>query len=85
MYLEFRKHDSVIVNVPFYLVKDFINPGKWDYKEFGYEITDTTLINGNTVDEVTFAIWNPAANGVMYADNVKMEFLLTDRSFETIR
>jgi hypothetical protein len=85
MYLEFRKRDSVIVNVPFYLVKDFINPGKWDYKEFGYEITDTALINGNTVDEVTFAIWNPAANGVMYADNVKMEFLLTDRSFETIR
>jgi uncharacterized membrane protein len=85
MYLEFRRKDSVIVNVPFYLVKDFINPGKWDYKEFGYEITDTTLINSNTVDEVTFAIWNPAAKGRLFADDVKMEFLLTDRSFETIR
>jgi hypothetical protein len=85
MYLEFRKQDSVILNVPFYLVKDFINPGKWDYKEFGFEITDTTLINGTTVDEVTFAIWNPASKGRVFADDVKMEFLLTDRSFETIR
>lgn len=85
MYLEFRKQDSVVLNVPFYLVKDFINPGKWDYKEFGYEITDTTLINSNTIDEVTFAIWNPAAKGRVFADDVKMEFLLTDRSFETIR
>lgn len=85
MYLEFRKNDSVIVNVPFYLVKDFMNPGKWDYKEFGYEITDTTLINSTTVDEVTFAIWNPAAKGRVFADDLKVEFLLTDRSFETIR
>lgn len=85
MYLEFRKEDSVVLNVPFYLIKDYINPGKWDYKEFGYEITDTTLINSNTIDEVTFAIWNPAAKGRVFADDVKMEFLLTDRSFETIR
>jgi len=85
MYLEFRKHDSVIVSVPFYLVRDFINPGKWDYKEFGYEIIDSTLINPQTVDEVTFGMWNSEPKGKVFVDDVRIEFLLTDRSFETIQ
>jgi hypothetical protein len=85
MFLEFRKNDSVIVNVPFYLVKDYINPGKWDYKEFGYEITDSTLINSQTIDEVTFGIWSTEPRGKLFVDDLKIEFLLTDRSFETIQ
>ncbi len=86
MYLEFRKRDSTIVTADFYLNKDYISIGKWDYKEFGYEISDTTLINSRTVDEVRFTIWNAATpKGRVFADDVKMEFLLTDRSFETIR
>jgi hypothetical protein len=86
MYLEFRKRDSTIVTADFYLNKDYINLGKWDYKEFGYEIADTALINSRTVDEIRFIIWNAVApKGRVFADDVKMEFLITDRSFETIR
>ncbi len=85
MFLEFRKNDSVIANVPFYLIKDYINPGKWDYKEFGYEIVDSTLINPQTVDEVTFGMWSTEPKGKLFVDDVRVEFLLTDRSFETIQ
>lgn len=85
MFLEFRKKDSVIANAPFYLIKEFINAGEWDYKEFGYEITDTVLINRTTVDEVVFGLWRSEPKGKMYLDDFKLEFLLTDRSFETIR
>jgi hypothetical protein len=84
-YIQFFRNDSLITDAPFYIIPQYIFPNKWDYKEFGYEIADTALINRNTVDKIGFTIWNVEAKKRVYIDDVKMEFILTDRSFETIR
>jgi hypothetical protein len=80
----FNKEHQSVVDVPFYLNKEDVYPGRWDLKEFGYEITDTTQINARTVDRIGFTIWNVEAKKKLFVDDVKIEFLLTDRSFETI-
>ena len=84
-YIQFFRNDSLITDAPFYIIPEYIFPNRWDYKEFGYEIADTALINSNTIDRIGFTIWNVEAKKRVYIDDVKMEFLLTDRSFETIR
>lgn len=85
VYIQFFRNDSLITDAPFYIIPEYIFPGKWDYKEFGYEIADTALINRNTIDHIGFTIWNAEAKKRVFIDDVKIEFLLTDRSFETIR
>ena len=84
-FMHFYKNEKVILEVPFYVSEDHIFPGKWDYKEFGYEIVDSTALNKNTVDKITFSIWNVEGKKNAYFDDAKVEFILTDRSFETVK
>lgn len=84
-YIQFMKGDSVITSADFYMNNDYIFPGRWDYKEFGYEIADTATINSSTVDHIQFKLWNVFPQQTMYIDDAKVEFVLTDRSFETVR
>lgn len=79
-----RAH-KVILEAPFYLSEEDIHPGRWDFKEFGYEIADTTIVNARTVSKIGFTIWNVEGKSRLYVDDAKMEFLLTGRSFETIQ
>lgn len=76
---------KVILEAPFYLNADDIHPGRWDFKEFGYEIADTVKINSRTVKKIGFTIWNVEGKSRLFIDDAKMEFLLTGRSFETIQ
>jgi hypothetical protein len=80
----FDKNHKSILDVPFYLSEENIVENQWEFKEFGCELTDTTLINYNTVDKIGFTIWNVEAKGRIYIDASKAEFILTNKSFETI-
>jgi hypothetical protein len=79
------KDQKTILEIPFYINEDFILHEQWDYKEFGYEITDSETLNKNTVDKITFTIWNVDQKEDVYIDDVKVEYILTDRSFETVK
>jgi hypothetical protein len=74
-----------VVEVPFYLNRDDLDPGSWDYKEFGYEIVDTAAINSRTLKNIVISVWNVDAKEDLFLDDAKIELILTDRSFETIR
>ncbi len=78
------KEGKVMKEVAMYLSEEDIPIEKWDYKEFGYEIVDKEKLNWNSVDKIRFVIWNVDAKKEIYVDDVKVEFILTDRSFETI-
>jgi hypothetical protein len=81
----FDKENKEKKEVVMYLSEDDIPKGKWDYKEFGYELVDKDSLNPNTVNKISFLVWNVEAKKNMYIDDVKIEFMLTDRSFETIK
>lgn len=80
----FNKENQEVISVPFYLNEEDIIRGKWDFKAFGYEIADTALINNRKVDKVVFTLWNVNGKGEIYVDDVKTEYVLTNKSFETI-
>lgn len=86
VFLQFMGKDrKVLLEVPFYINEDYIFPGKWDFKEFGYEITDPSTLNGNTVETIGVVIWNVEAKSKIYIDDLKLEFLLLNDSFEIIK
>lgn len=76
---------KTFLEIPFYINEDYIQTDKWDYKEFGYEITDSITLNERTVSKIVFTIWNVEGKEKMYVDDAKVEFLLTNRDFETIK
>jgi hypothetical protein len=80
----FDKQNKEILSVPFYLNPEDLLREKWDLKEFGYEISDTALVNNRTVNKIMFTIWNVAGKGEIYIDNARTEFIITGSSFETI-
>lgn len=81
----FDKNGKMLEEAPFYINEDYLEPNRWDYKEFGYEVADPAKLNSATVDKIVFAIWNVEANRPMYIDDARIEFILTDRSFETVK
>jgi len=40
-------------------------------QEFGYEIVDSTALNKNTVDKITFSIWNVEGKKNAYLTTLK--------------
>lgn len=81
----FDANKKLIEEVPFYINSDYIVPGKWDRREFGYEIVDHQKLNNETVKQVVVSVWNVEGKKKVYVDAVKVEFILTDRSFETVK
>ncbi len=73
----FNKENRSVLDVPFYLNQEDVLSNRWDLKEFGFEITDTTLINSHNIDKIGISIWNVKAKGNVYVDDLKLEFILT--------
>ncbi len=71
--------------VPFYLNEENLSTGKWDHKEFGYDLVDRTILNADSVQTIELYVWNIKANKPIYVDAVKTEFLLTNTYFETVK
>ena len=81
----FDSQHKSILDVPLYLNEDDIFPGKWDYKEFGYDIVDHKTLGYEQVHSVGFTIWNVEARDSVFIDDPKAEFILSRKSFETLK
>jgi hypothetical protein len=81
----FDQENKMLREVPFYLNAGDIQHSRWDYKEFGYELVDVEELNQGTVSHIGFTIWNVEGRKKLVVDDAKVEFILTDRSFETIK
>lgn len=85
IYLKFFDSKNQLVSeIPFYINKDVIQYNAWDYKEFGYEISDEELKN-NDIHHIQIFIWNNEGKSELYIDDVKVEFIITDKSYEIIQ
>jgi hypothetical protein len=86
VFIQFKdKDDRVVFESPFYLNKEDIYPGEWDLKEFGCEANASDGLNAKSVDKIVFTIWNVEGRKNVYIDDAKVELIVADRSFETIR
>ncbi len=85
LYLKFfNQKDSLVFETPYYIGKELIQHQSWDYKEFGYELSEEEL-KSNAIDHIQLFIWNNEAQGQLYLDDLKTEFILTDKSFEIVQ
>lgn len=83
VFLQLRdQNDSIHHELPFYLEGESLSAGNWEYQEFGVDLADIPNFNGNLVNKVVISAWNVESTGTVYMDDVKLEMLLTDPSFE---
>lgn len=80
----FNQKDSLLFETPYYIGEELIQHQTWDYKEFGYEMSDEEL-KSKPIDHIQLFIWNSEAKGELYLDDLKTEFILTDKSFEIVQ
>jgi hypothetical protein len=80
----FNRKDSLLFETPYYISSDVIQYEKWDYKEFGCELSAEEL-NSKTIDHIQIFVWNDEAKGKLHIDDIKTEFILTDKSFEIVQ
>lgn len=80
----FNKEHHSVLDIPFYLSKDDIYADTWDFKEFGYDMTENELINRQNIDKIGISIWNVESKGQIYIDDLLVEFITTNGSLETI-
>lgn len=86
VFLQFMdKEGKMIQEVPYYLGEESIYHDSWDYKEFGMDLADQQALSVNSVEKVVLTIWNVDAKHNVYIDDAKVEFMLTDTSFETVK
>lgn len=81
----YDKNHNLLIETPFYLGKQDIFEDKWDYKEFGYEIFESEFLGKKPIDKIGFSIWNVEGKKNLYIDELKTEFILTDRSYDIIK
>ena len=85
IYLKFfNQKDSLLFETPYYIGSDLMQHDTWDYKEFGYELSDDEL-KSKGIDHIQLFVWNNEAKGELYLDDVKTEFIITDKSFEIVQ
>ena len=85
VYLKFfNQKDSLLFESAYYIGNELIRHQAWDYKEFGYELSDEEL-KTNAIDHIQLFIWNNEAKGQLQIDDIKTEFILTDKSFEIVQ
>lgn len=75
---------STLRETAFYLHKANLEPGSWDLKEFGTELAPEDSLGPGRVHGIGVGLWNVNARGRIYVDDLKLEFLVTDKSYETI-
>ena len=80
----FDKHDSLLGETPYYINKENILYDSWDYKEFGYEIDNADKHFLSNFDHLSIFIWNNDAKNSLYIDNVKTEFIITNRNYDIV-
>jgi hypothetical protein len=86
VFIQFFDHSGKMIReAPFYLNEEDIVAGRWDLKEFGHEIADNEGLDRARVASVGFTVWNVRPTARIWLTDPKAEFILTDRSFETIR
>ncbi len=85
----YNKADSLLSETPFYITPDKIQFGKWEYKEFGHEVYEKDLYHDKNelenIDHVSIFIWNNESKNEAYFDQIKTEFILTNRDYEIIK
>ena len=85
IYLKFfNQKDSLLLETTYYIGSDLMQHDRWDYKEFGYELSDEEL-KTKDIDHIQFFIWNNEAKGELYLDEMKTDFIITDKSFEIVQ
>lgn len=85
-FVQFRgKNDSLHYDCPFYFENTSLLHGEWDYKELGVDLADIPDFKLSEVDKVICSAWNVEAKGVMYFDDLKLDFMLTDPDFEIVK
>ncbi len=77
------KDGAVMKEIAFYINKEQLWFNKWDRREYGCEIDPGWFTNNSEPEMVDVVAWNVKSSGKAYLDNVKIEFFLTDHSFET--
>jgi hypothetical protein len=80
-----NNRDSLIKEVPFYINNDFVRVNKWDYKEFGFEILPEDSISAANAARIRFILWNVEPKVPVYINAPRVEFILADRSLETVK
>lgn len=80
----YDNENKLVFENPYYINSDYIHYNTWDYKEFGYELSDDEL-KSKHLDHMEVFIWNSESKGELYVDDVKTEFILTDKSFEIVQ
>ena len=85
----YNKENKLLSETPFYITPDKIQIGKWEYKEFGHEVYYKDLYDAKNelenIDHVSIFIWNTESKNEAYIDDVKTEFILTNRDYEIIK
>jgi hypothetical protein len=83
LFFQFLNEDGKQVSeVPFYLNEESILKDRWDYKEFGIDLTDFPEIDKNQVSKLSVVIWNVASKGKLFIDDVQLDFMVTDPGYE---
>jgi hypothetical protein len=77
-FLRFEGRGNPPFEKAFYLNKGDVPEGAWDLREFG-----TTLDDINGADSVSVIVWNVEGRQKLYLDDVRLDFYMTDNSFET--
>ncbi|MBL7933111.1 MAG: hypothetical protein JNL60_14490 [Bacteroidia bacterium] len=78
------KNDSLHYDLPFYFENESLLRGEWDYKELGVDLADIPGFNLSAVNKITCSAWNVEAKGIIYIDELKIDFMLTDPGFEIV-
>ncbi len=77
-------NNKVVSTIPFYINRDLIQYNTWNYMEFGYQVSNEDIKSGK-ISYIGFFIWNNEAKNEMFLDDVKTEFILTDKSLEIVQ
>lgn len=86
VYLKFLDKDKQLVfETVFYINEAHIQKEVWDYKEFGYQIAEEDLKGKKPVFYVSWFIWNTHKKGQVTIDEMKTDFLLTNKDFEVFK
>jgi hypothetical protein len=80
----FDKDKKQLNAFAFYVNDKQIRYGKWDLNEFGYEFGREEIMDPR-LDHITVFIWNNTAKDAVFIDDVKTEFILTDKSYEILQ
>jgi len=79
------QHERELLLIPFYIGQDYLLYDQWDGKEFGYDLTDRQLLNNDSVKKIEVLIWNVEPSKKVFIDELRTDFLITNRYFETLK